>query len=300
MAGILKDAHTELDYVQDGWIMGIHRFLQSVDGAIKFMDDASPQTYRRYEDAHLMDLFRVHGITTRELRILNLCRLYLQVDRLSDITNMAGTYIYEQAIQLDRETQTTEISASRLAWPRTPRPEAKARKLWKKHLHTTLLQEDGRLRFPLGKWDTTVDNRDRTYRTLYHPYSNTIHQHDGRVYRSFPIQQINRRYIQADIVDSPIASVSPPGYPVDVKSIQDRVLTAKYQVRNTITTRTRQLQQHPRFGALPDWEADLMRHTTIYEQHTPLLNTEEILLVTDGGVEGGRGYFGTVLAAERQ
>jgi hypothetical protein len=40
-----------------------------------------------------------------------------------------------------------------------------------------------------------------------------------------------------------------------------------------------------------------MRHTTIYEQHTPLLITEGILLVTDGGVEGGRGYFGAVLAA---
>jgi hypothetical protein len=161
----------------------------------------------------------------------------------------------------------------------------------------TLLQVNGQLRFPFGKRDTIVDNQDRKYHMLYHSYSKNIHQYNGRVYRSFPIRQTNCRYIHAELVASPIAFASTPGYPVNVISIQDKILMAKYQSQNTITTRPRCSQQHPRFGVIPDWEADLMRHTTIYEQHTPLLTTKGITIVTDGGVERGRGYFGIVLAA---
>jgi hypothetical protein len=91
-AGILDDTQTDLDYIKDGWVMGIHRFLQTVDGAIKLMGNALPQTYHQ-DDVHLMDLFRVHGVPTSDLRILNRCRLYLQVTQLSDITNLAGTHI---------------------------------------------------------------------------------------------------------------------------------------------------------------------------------------------------------------
>jgi hypothetical protein len=189
----------------------------------------------------------VHGILTSDLRIRNRCRLYLQVARLSDITNMAGTHLYEQVIQLDREPLADntiyrmlrfQVSMAAPATPgsQSPYPVDYGRSTYS---HMTLLQADGRLRLPLGKWDTVIDNRDRKYHRLYHAYSKTIHQYDGRVYRSFPIRQTNRRYIHAELVAAPIASASTPGYPVDVNSIQDNVLTAKYQAQDTITTRPR-------------------------------------------------------------
>jgi hypothetical protein len=90
---ILEHTHINLDYIADGWILGIRRFLQSVTAEIKLNNIPSPQTYRQ-GDAYIMDTFRENGIPTNELRKLNRCRLYFQVARVSDITNIAGTHLY--------------------------------------------------------------------------------------------------------------------------------------------------------------------------------------------------------------
>jgi hypothetical protein len=53
---------------------------------------------------------------------------------------------------------------------------------------------------------------------------------------------------------------------------------------------------HHRFGQLPHWKADLLRHTTIYEEHIHLLTSKSRIAVTDGGMEGGKGHFGVIIA----
>jgi hypothetical protein len=39
-----------------------------------------------------------------------------------------------------------------------------------------------------------------------------------------------------------------------------------------------------------------VRYTTIYDKHVNLLATSSTTIVTDGEVEGGKGYFGVTLA----
>jgi hypothetical protein len=182
----------------------------------------------------------------------------MQVERLSDITNLEGTHLYDYVLALDRKVGTYhEYPVSKLVWPRQPKPGPKARRLWTKHIHRILLQQDGRLRFPLGKWTTQVEARDRHYPTIYHAHRQLIHQFDGRVCQQFPISKTTRRCIVAKKSDNPQYSRHPPGYPVDIIRQHQNELTAAYQSRNIIAIVTRSPQQHPLFGHIPDWQNDL-------------------------------------------
>jgi hypothetical protein len=59
---------------------------------------------------------------------------------------------------------------------------------------------------------------------------------------------------------------------------------------------TNQSPAHPNFGKLPQWQRDLLRHTKIYPENRHLLATAETVVVTDGGIHQGKGYFGVTLA----
>jgi hypothetical protein len=54
---ILDNTRENLDYVQDGWVMGIRRFLSTATDTIRLTYGTSLTTYRR-DDIALMDLFR--------------------------------------------------------------------------------------------------------------------------------------------------------------------------------------------------------------------------------------------------
>jgi hypothetical protein len=296
-AAIFEDTQTDLDYLQDGWVPGIRRFLKTVDGEIKFTGVAKPKTYRK-DDVHLMDSFREHNLSTPDLFRLNRCRLYFQVDRLSDITNIAGTHLYSHVLALDRTTPVDtypQYPTSTLKWPRQPRPDRKTRLLWSKFVRQIFLKENGRLRYPLGKWTTSCESRDRQYPTFYDASREVLQQLDGTDYLQLAIERTDRRHIHATL-DSTTSSTRATGYPVDVKTIHDQAITAHLTPRNTLLVNPRRIRPHPRFGILPEWQADLLRHTTIYSEHLHLLASSSAIIVSDGGVEGGKGYFGVCLA----
>jgi hypothetical protein len=160
---ILTNTQTNLDYVQDGWVLGIRLFLKTVDTEIQLMDVEPPQIYRQ-DDVYLMDTFRVQGLSNSNLSCLNRCRLYFQVARLSDITSIAGTHLYDHVPPLDREPKEArypKYPTTTLTWPRQPRPGLTARLYWSKMIHKNFLQANGRLQAPLRKWTTLVHTRDR-------------------------------------------------------------------------------------------------------------------------------------------
>jgi hypothetical protein len=67
--------------------------------------------------------------------------------------------------------------------------------------------------------------------------------------------------------------------------------------RHTLLIPQRHTENHHRFGKLPKWKADLLWHMIVYHQHTHLLaHNGATIVVSDGGIEGGKGYFGVVIA----
>ena len=157
---VLENTQTDLDYVQDGWLMGIRRFLSTVQGEIQFVTGLRPSTYRQH-DAYLMDIFRNHDVAPIELTRLNRCRLYFQVARVSDITTIAGNRLYAHVLSLDRDSRPLthpQFPTSRHQLPRQPKPGNTACKLWTSIIKRILLQTDGSLRQPLGAWTTPVND----------------------------------------------------------------------------------------------------------------------------------------------
>jgi hypothetical protein len=119
---ILENTQLELDYIQDGWIIGIRRFLKTVAAEVHLPQETRPRIYRQH-DRYLMEIFREQGLSTPDLRRLNRCRLYLQVARVSDITNIRGTHLYDHVITVDRQADAQlQYPFSKLTWPRQPRP----------------------------------------------------------------------------------------------------------------------------------------------------------------------------------
>jgi hypothetical protein len=242
-AAILTNTQTDLDYVQDGWVLGIQRFLKTVDAEIQLKEKETPQIYRQ-DDVYLMDTFRAQGLSTSSLSCLNRCRLYFQVAQLSDITNIAGTHLYDHVLILDRvptEARYPKYPTTTLAWPRQPRPGPIARIYWSKMIRKSFLQANGRLQAPLGKWITLVDTRDRSYPTLYHAHSHMIHQYDGHNYQQLQVKKTNRRSIIADF-EPHTPSLSTPGYPIDLQHIRgsqyyhrNRGQPKKFEKRSKLT-----------------------------------------------------------------
>jgi hypothetical protein len=47
---VLENTQSALDYVQDGWVIGIHRFLQTVNAEINFTNTEPPKLYRQGDE----------------------------------------------------------------------------------------------------------------------------------------------------------------------------------------------------------------------------------------------------------
>ena len=76
---------------------------------------------------------------------INRCRIYLQVVFISDISDMIGTMIIEEAFLV------MKIRDSTLNWSRQVRPPLGDRKIWIKYLKRLCIN-DNELITSLGKW----------------------------------------------------------------------------------------------------------------------------------------------------
>jgi hypothetical protein len=88
---IMEDTRP-LDYIEWGWIPGIRDFLQHIQGKITGVT-TKPPIYR-INDAYIMDAPILHSMTRKERILIHRCRIYLQIECLSDISNAAGTKIH--------------------------------------------------------------------------------------------------------------------------------------------------------------------------------------------------------------
>jgi hypothetical protein len=95
-----------------------------------------------------MQLFYHLNPSIEDLSTLNRCRMYLQVNYVSEICTGDGNAISEHAWNGLR----FEISHRTDSWPRYQRPYPREWSLWQLFLKKTLVHRGLRLKRPLGKW----------------------------------------------------------------------------------------------------------------------------------------------------
>lgn len=134
----------------DTWLKSHWKFVSDYNFSFQGWKDIQP--LRRARDIFLMEAFVQFGsITQKDLIILNECRQYLQVWCLSDIVDITGTYITQEAHNGRRDPARVSLHKS---WPKFRRPNVNhwiKWQHWLKMVFCTPLQER-RLATPLGVW----------------------------------------------------------------------------------------------------------------------------------------------------
>jgi len=148
---LLEEPSIPVEYIETCWIMNLRNFLDTYGLHINITCPAIPSIACE-NDEFIMDAFRNRGnqYTADMMTQLNACRMYLHVQRVSDISDARGIRIRPgimAGIQCD------EYSSS-ARWPRQGRPSKRMWQLWRRALMYTFSVNGNNtfLRNPLGLW----------------------------------------------------------------------------------------------------------------------------------------------------
>ena len=124
---ILEHPDEYLPYITSCWLTSIHDFLVRHKISLE-VTSARLIPICQVNDSHLMGDFCALGIFNNDqLYDLNLCRIYLQVMTLSNITDGPGNRITNEAFKAQRLTNRFSV----LHWPQQPVLMTAQHNLWK-------------------------------------------------------------------------------------------------------------------------------------------------------------------------
>jgi len=156
----LQEDPTQYNCVSQGWITSLWEFTHKSEIVVDYPHQWLPKLNRMH-DIHLLPYFQANRLKDQEITLFNMCRLYLKVITLSDITSADGTYILQEA----KCSSTLQGRSSNLLWPNQERPPKRAWALW---IHLlSMLECHGKLIKPLRRLDgpvsPTMGNLDRPH-----------------------------------------------------------------------------------------------------------------------------------------
>jgi hypothetical protein len=123
----------------------------------------SPPLLRQHDQFIMLIFFR-HGYTAKQLKILNLCRMWARAITLADITTGNGRFIQPQCF-----TRTHRRPTAGRNWPKAEQPDAHCWNQWTTALQTCFLRpgdRHNRLNRPLGYWINEPPHWDWFYSPL--------------------------------------------------------------------------------------------------------------------------------------
>ena len=145
-----------------------------------------------------------HDIIKQDRLVFNLCRMYLQVSLLSDISTADGESIqthFWKGIQQRK---------GKGWWPKQPRPSERAWKVWRRILKTTFNTDDmGKYIHRLPKINPTED-----WRFFLHPHTDCRYEKlDDGGWQEYTTLA-GRRHTHSRCYTNPRRCESPLGFPV--------------------------------------------------------------------------------------
>ena len=142
----------------------LHRFNLKLD-----TKHAVPKLLRESDEAIMEAIIARTSYCKKELQEINMCRLYLQVVTLADITEGNGNHITTYAAEGERDLS----RISKWKWPNIPYPPSSAWAKWRGAINATFLSGNTRsLTRPLRKWINVPHQNwiwflDENYEVLY-------------------------------------------------------------------------------------------------------------------------------------
>ena len=163
---------TIIPHVESRWIQHLWEGLQKIGGTLVFTDNwVVPR--QRQNDTHIMDtIISSNRYNPAQVKTMNLCRLYLCITTVSDITSSDGKQIISDLVDGTRIN-----NESSFRWPHQSKPPPCAWKLWKSAIYSIYLVGN-LLKTPLGVWT----NFNNSYRWWYDTDSDTcLHSREDTI-----------------------------------------------------------------------------------------------------------------------
>jgi hypothetical protein len=318
---ILECPDLEIPYLEVGWFRALRYFLCSINASIHLEMVRVPQQLRE-RDQFLMESFmQLRLFSNKQLYRLNLCRLFLQVECLSEICNTIGDNLLPEIWQGRR----SHDSSSTLLWPNQARPFESSWILWRGALKHAYLGDEIlrarkartqlRLKMPLGAWIGDRHRQQRQWASYVNTEGSTLFQNATvgfRIHDSIKGTFRNRRFqisyssALSDLSTVPIiipVSVKPGRQSLDISKLP-RPATVKDDDIDTKPDTSDSFSDH--LDTLADWQRPLLEHLECVQAekrlHELLSSGIPIVftLASDGGARDDLGSFGWKIAVGRE
>ena len=166
---LLGEPDRFLPHAVGKWFLSLRDFLADSELTLE-VANTYKVTKRRDHDRILMDDALAGWYTDSDIQAINRCRLYLQVECLSDICTADGLKL-DPGLQLKPPTVT---STSTMQWPRQALPGRISWAAWRRFIQTyTRTRSTDKLRIELGQWTLP---QIRIWPAYYEPSSQLICQ----------------------------------------------------------------------------------------------------------------------------
>jgi hypothetical protein len=298
----------------------MRQFLCSIQGTIQVETTHLARPLRMHDDSIMTTLLTLQIPPDRIYRI-NLCRIFLQVECLSEICNTLGTEVLQEVWNGQRPKE----SKSALLWPNQHRPHEKLWAEWRTVIKDAFLAprivraNKARavlsLQTRLGPW---IGHRHQTQRKWSHyvsachktiyvtrPTNYHCHQRIPTLFRRcrYEIEHYTSLSTLDNIrIVTPITCVNNPRS-INIPHIPPQEFTPDdhdpTQARSTPTTLTERIQR------LESWQSPLLQHLMFQQpessMHQAISNNSATIieLASDGGARDDLGSFGWNIAIEQ-
>ena len=178
---ILEKTDTEMDYIDNGWIVDLRERLNEIGGKL-WVEDAWQPQLQREGDFSLMERFLSVKTTPGQRNQLRMVLHWLRVITIADLADPTGRYV--PGDRLTGEWQ----AHSPLEWPKQPKPSKRDFALFRRFIRNTICLHETpwqpvnanlQITEPLGKWFTNVKRNVnptccRTKDSLYYQDTETM------------------------------------------------------------------------------------------------------------------------------
>jgi hypothetical protein len=209
-------------WIEQGWLTSLWKFLHQTKLQLNVRNHWKP-TLQREWDIMLMDYFISLKYNPQDLKILNHCRIYLQVYSLIDLAAADGRTL----LSCYKLGEFSQDRKSPLTWPIQQRPGKAAWRLWTTALQH--LEHNERLKTPLGRWQHPPHQNwhwflDNNSSVLYHITP------EERWCKCPPLGPIDRRSTRRSTIifynTTKLSPTEPPRQPIFPATLDSDNITA--------------------------------------------------------------------------
>jgi Reverse transcriptase (RNA-dependent DNA polymerase) len=269
-------------YMTRSWIFSIWEFISKFRIVLRTLHEPEQ---RSDDDDFIMAKVISGNFSKTDIRLFNWCRIYLQVEKLSDILTADGKRIRQQIWNGIQHTKCT-----RWNWPRQPNPGQKGWKVWKFILQSILTTNtSGVLTFPR---DPLKYNSYWSW--YYSPSESRLYEkvNDALYYRSIVRSHLRRSNRHNLRFGAPIVTNSIP---------TDLQMCTIYNVNDEVVLESKGLMavtdNSP--STLIKWEHTIV--TTVHGSDEDFYNEwiqQKLVIVSDGSAKQDRATGAWIMTSE--